>query len=156
MASTTNYLKVDRVQRLLTAGFLLLLGGLSAGSYAAQMPSVIQDGFKESAYRDREVPQSQLQQPGKSGDARRDGRARMLQKKCLAMVNKKTPQRHVYQPGSLLYGMGAHPGIFMVYLETAAHYRGVVGEQWSACGFNSINNLSYLRVHRDVLISRPQ
>jgi len=128
-------------------GCLLLLSGLS-GAQAAVL--------KESEYREIEVPGGELLKLGKTGDLQRDGRARMLQKKCLMMVNKKTPQRHVYIPGSLRYGQGSHPGVFMVYLETAAHYRGVVGEQWSACGFNSINNLSYLRVHRQVLIRRPQ
>lgn len=124
----------------------LLLGGLSYVQTAVALD--------ESDYRDIEVPRGDLLKPGKTGDAQRDGRARMLHKKCLAMVNKRTPQRHVYVPGTLLYGQGSHPGVFMVYLETAAHYRGAVGEQWSACGYNSINNLSYLRVHRNVLIDR--
>lgn len=125
----------------------LLLAGISSTQAASNL--------KESDYRDLEVPSGELLKPGKTGDRSRDGRARTLQKKCLAMVNKKTPQRHVYIPGSLRYGQGSHPGVFMVYLETAAPYRGKVGEQWAACGFNSINNLSYLRVHRQVLIRRP-
>jgi len=155
MAGMKNHFKTGVFRALLSSGFALLLGGLSVASYAAQMPRLVHGGLSESVYRDLEVPQGDLQEPGDSGSVQRDGRAKMLQKKCMAMVNKKTPQRHVYQPGSLLYGMGAHPGIFVVYVKSAAHYRGQIQKKWSACGFNSINNLSYLRVHRKVLISRP-
>lgn len=156
MTGMTHYLKAGLCRLIMVAGCTLLLGFYSAVLLAAaNMPRLTDDGFNESSYRDLEVPGGSVEQPDSSGDPQRDGRARMLKNKCMAMVNKKTQQRHVYQVGSLVYGQGAHPGIFVIYVETAAHYRGSINEQWSACGFNSINNLSYLRVHRQVLISRP-
>ena len=163
MAGIAKYLTVGaRVAQV-----SLLLAALAPLSLQAQVsidpvvddlekaPVIIPDGLSERKYRRLETIKGKVFKPGKSGLPLQDGRARMLKSKCMAKVNKKTPARHIYQEGSLLFGQGKHPGVFMVYVKTAAYYRGKTPRQWSACGYNSINNMIYLRVHRKLIVNRP-